>query len=260
MILPKYLDDEAIVLENNSVGQGIYRMTLASPDVAKAACPGQFVNVGLDPRFHRLRRPFGVADIGDNSFTMYYRVIGEGTLALTELSVGDTVSVLGPLGNGFDMKAERPLLVGGGMGLAPLLLLARQFHGAADILLGGRNKEELFWTEYFRPYINEMFVTTDDGSVGRKGFTTELLPELLEAHPYDCLYVCGPEIMMKKIAALAVQEGVPCQVSLEKRMACGLGACLSCACDTTGAKRVKVCKDGPVFWARDVFKEACRGD
>ena len=168
--------------------------------------------------------------------------------------------MLGPLGNGFDMKAEHPLLVGGGMGLAPLLFLAKAFSGKADVIVGGRNREEVFWTEIFQPHAREIFITTDDGSVGRKGFTTEILPELTEARDYDCIYVCGPEIMMKKISAIAAERGVPCQVSLERRMACGLGACLSCGCDTTDAKRVKVCKDGPVFWARDVYKEACRGD
>ena len=253
MTLPKFLDDEATVSENVRIVFGVYRMTLIAPQIAKVARPGQFVHVRLAPGLHKLRRPFGVANVKDGSFTMYYRVLGEGTLALTDASTGDMLSVLGPLGNGFATEAKRPLLVGGGMGLAPLLYLAKSFSGRADVLVGGRNREEVFWTDIFRPHVREAFVTTDDGSAGRKGFTTELLPELLAARDYDCVYVCGPEIMMKKIAALAAEADVPCQVSLEKRMACGLGACLSCGCDTTDGRRAKVCKDGPVFWARDVF-------
>ncbi len=194
-----------------------------------------------------LRRPFGIADVKDKSITVFYRVLGEGTKALTSVKSGDLLNVLGPLGNGFKTDAKRPLLVGGGMGLAPLLYLARFYQGKADILMGGRNKQEIFWEEYFRPYANNIFITTDDGSVGTKGFTTNLLPQLLTDTKYDLVAVCGPGIMMQLISDIAAKYDVPCQVSLEKRMACGLGACLSCAVDTKDGQRKKVCKDGPVF-------------
>ncbi len=252
MILRKFLDDEATVLENVRVASGVYRMTLAAPDIARAARPGQFVAVGLDPRFHRLRRPFGIADAGDDSFTIYYRVIGEGTLTMTEAEAGDMLSVLGPLGHGFDTEAERPLLVGGGMGLAPLLCLAKSFAGKADVIVGGRSLEEVFWSGIFAPHAREVTVVTDDGSAGIKGVATAPMPGLMEKNRYDRVYACGPEIMMRKVYEAAERFGVPCQVSLERRMACGLGACLSCACDTTGGRR-KVCKDGPVFFGGEVF-------
>ena len=151
------------------------------------------------------------------------------------------------------MHAKRPLLVGGGMGLAPLLYLAKQFHGEADVLMGGRNAAELFWEKLFQPYARNMFLTSDDGSCGEKGFVTNLLPRLLAQEAYDCIYTCGPEIMMRGIAKIAADHEIPCQASLEKRMACGLGACLSCVCDTTKKERKKICKDGPVFWAQEVF-------
>ena len=119
--------------------------------------------------------------------------------------------------------------------------------------MGGKNAEELFWQSFYAPYVQKTFLTTDDGSLGSRGFTTTIFPQVLKQDTYDGVLVCGPEIMMRSIAKMAAQAGIPCQVSLEKRMACGLGACLSCSIDTTDGKRKKVCKDGPVFWAEEVF-------
>ena len=139
------------------------------------------------------------------------------------------------------------------MGLAPLLLLARNFAGTATVLIGGKNRQEVFWSDLFRPLCADVLVTTDDGSAGLKGFPTDLLPSLLEAGNFDRLYVCGPQIMMEKISEIAALFSLPCQVSLERHMACGLGACLSCGIDTKSGQRKKVCKDGPVFWAEEVL-------
>ena len=253
MILPKLsLDTE--ILQNTKVGDDVYALTVQGGDLVKQAQPGQFIHLQIPSGEVFLRRPFGIADTDerDGRLTMYYRVTGKGTRIMTGLQSGDTVNCLGPLGHGFSLSSKRPLLVGGGMGLAPLLLLVKSFHGEADVLMGGRNQAELFWKDIFSSFAREIFVTTDDGSLGRKGFTTELLPELLD-RGYDCIYTCGPEIMMRGIAKVAAKHDIPCQVSLEKRMACGLGACLSCVCDTANAERKKICKDGPVFWAQDVF-------
>lgn len=139
------------------------------------------------------------------------------------------------------------------MGLSPVLFYAAAMQGKADVLMGGKTKGELFWQELFTGKVQDIFCTTDDGSLGTKGFTTTLLPELLAKKDYDIVVACGPEIMMKGIAKIAKEHGVRCQVSLEKRMGCGLGACLSCSIDTTDGKRKKVCKDGPVFEAGEVF-------
>ena len=135
---------------------------------------------------------------------------------------------------------------------APLLFLAEGFgEGNTDILMGGRSAEELFWTKLYESLSKNIYLTTDDGSVGTKGTVMALLPQLLKEGGYDCVYVCGPVPMMRAVANACLEAGVKCQVSLEKYMACGLGACLSCACEGIG-KRIKVCKDGPVFWAEEV--------
>lgn len=241
------------IVENFKVSSGVFRMVIGSPEIAADARPGMFVNVRLDPRLHLLRRPLGVADVTGDTFTMFYRVVGNGTRILSSLSTGESLNVLGPLGNGFSTGAHRPLIVGGGMGLAPLLFLAKSFAGAADVLIGGRGEDEVFWTKFFEGAARKILITTDDGSFGVKGLVTSVLPSLFEKNSYDMVYACGPQIMMKKVSEMASEHGVPCQVSLERHMACGLGACLSCACDTKTQGRKKVCVDGPVFFGEEVF-------
>lgn len=242
------------------IGQRILNRTtklidIYAPEIAEQAVPGQFVNVQVCKNTAPLlRRPFGVAGVHkeQGTFTMIYRIIGEGTHILADVCAGDVLSIVGPLGRGFDMSFKKPLLVGGGLGLAPLLFLAEGFGvGNTDILMGGRNAEELFWKQLYGDLCAKMFLTTDDGSEGTKGTVMALLPRLLEEGGYDCVYVCGPVPMMRAVAGACLEAGVKCQVSLEKYMACGLGACLSCACEGIG-KRIKVCKDGPVFWAEEV--------
>ena len=226
-----------------------------APEIAKQAVPGQFVNVQVCKNTAPLlRRPFGVAGVNkaQGTFTMIYRIIGEGTHILADVCAGDALSIVGPLGHGFDMGAAKPLLVGGGLGLAPLLFLAEGFgEGKADILMGGRTADELFWTKLYEGLCPNVYLTTDDGSAGVKGTVMAKLPELLASGGYDCVYVCGPVPMMRAVANACLEAGMKCQVSLEKYMACGLGACLSCACEGIG-KRLKVCKAGPVFWAEEV--------
>ena len=254
MILPNCAI-EANILENKPVSPGVYQLTVAAEDIARAVQPGQFIQVLIERSFLLLRRPFGAADTDPQkrTVTMFYRLVGNGTRELSRMKKGETINCLGPLGHGFDVDAQRPLLIGGGMGLAPLLLLARNFAGTATVLIGGKNRHEVFWSDLFRPLCADVLVTTDDGSAGLKGFPTDLLPSLLEAGNFDRLYVCGPQIMMEKISEIAALFSLPCQVSLERHMACGLGACLSCGIDTKSGQRKKVCKDGPVFWAEEVL-------
>jgi len=254
MILHKYAID-AEILENQPVNPGIYRLTVDAKEIAGTAQPGQFIQVLIDRSFLLLRRPFGAADVDPEkgTLTMYYRTIGKGTQELSRMKTGESINCLGPLGNGFACDAQRPLLIGGGMGLAPLLFLARRFSGKSDVLMGGRNHQEVFWSDLFHFHCSNVFVMTDDGSAGKKGFPTQLLPQILEKGSYDRIYVCGPQIMMAKVSEIAASHDVPCQVSLERRMACGLGACLSCGITTRDGQRKKVCKDGPVFWAEEVL-------
>lgn len=246
---------DAGIVSNRRVGTDIYRMEIEAPFLAAESVPGQFLQVRIEGAGLLLRRPLGIAEADEDSGTvaMYYRIVGKGTAALAAMQAGQAVNCLGPLGQGFSLQAERPLLIGGGMGLAPLLFLAQRFQGKASVLMGGRNKAEVFWSDFFSPVAKQVFTTTDDGSVGEKGFTTSLLPTLLEKYRFDVLFACGPDIMMRKIGEIADEADVPCQVSLERRMACGLGACLSCVIDTTDEGRKKVCQDGPVFWAQEVF-------
>lgn len=244
------------------IGQRVLNATtklieVYAPEIAKTAVPGQFVNVQVCKNTAPLlRRPFGVAGVNaDNgTFIMIYRIIGEATHILAEVCSGDKLSIVGPLGHGFAMEAERPLLVGGGLGLAPLLYLAEGFcaqNKPIEILMGGRSEEELFWTDLYEDICQNIHITTDDGSCGVQGTVIALLPQLLDSGKYDCVYVCGPVPMMQAVAEVAAEKNIKCQVSLEKYMACGLGACLSCSCSGIG-KRLKVCTDGPVFWAEEV--------
>lgn len=246
---------EAKVIGQQVLNSSTKLIEVYAPEIATIAVPGQFVNVQVCKNTAPLlRRPFGVAGVNreKGTFTMIYRIIGEGTHILADTCTGDILSIVGPLGKGFSLHAKRPLLVGGGLGLAPLLFLASGFGEVqADILMGGRSADELFWSALYKDLCPNMYLTTDDGSAGVKGTVMALLPKLLTDGGYDCVYVCGPVPMMRAVANTCLKLGIKCQVSLEKYMACGLGACLSCSCEGIG-KRIKVCQDGPVFWAEEV--------
>ena len=238
----------AKILSNQPVADKIFKLTVDAPELAKTSSAGQFVQVKIADEL-TLRRPLGIAGTQNGVITIFYRVVGLGTDILSKKRVGDHLNILGALGNGFSTPNGKILLVGGGMGLAPLLCAAEKFN--SDVLIGGRNANEVnFWIDEFRPLVENIFITTDDGSIGKKGFVTDLLPDI--NCDYSAIYTCGPEIMMRGVAKFALDNNLPCEVSFEKRMACGLGACLSCSIDTIDGRR-KVCKDGPVFDARAVF-------
>ena len=240
----------AAIVSNEEVAEKIFRLTLDAPELAKISRAGQFVQVKIADEF-TLRRPFGIASTIGGRVKIFYRIVGRGTKILSTRRAGERLEILGALGHGFSARDEKILLVGGGMGLAPLLCAAEKF--SADVLMGGRTSSEVnFWREEFRPHTEEIFLTTDDGSVGIYGFVTDALPDVLAKKNYAAILTCGPEIMMRGVAKIAAEKNLPCEVSFEKRMACGLGACLSCSIDTVDGRR-KVCKDGPVFDARKVF-------
>jgi len=240
----------AKILSNEEVAEKIFRLTVDAPELAKNSRAGQFVQVKISDEF-TLRRPLGIASTAGGTVKIFYRVVGRGTEKLSTKQAGETLNILGALGNGYSNFGGKILLVGGGMGMAPLLCAAEKF--SADVLLGGRTKDEvIFWQEEFRPYVGKIFITTDDGSYAKKGFAIDLLPEVFSAENYSAILTCGPEVMMRGVAKFAAEKNIPCEVSFEKRMACGLGACLSCSIDTVDGRK-KVCKDGPVFDARKVF-------
>lgn len=244
---------ESKIKSNVEVAPSIFKLELDEPELAAMAKAGQFVQIQLPSAEFTLRRPFGIAStIG--GVKIFYRVVGHGTKFLSTLRAG-SLNLLAPLGNGFSMNASsKVLLVGGGMGLAPLLSVAEKLR-EAEILIGGRNRDEVtFWIKEFSrlPSIDIIFVTTDDGSYryGRKGFATDYLPEILSADKYSAVYTCGPDVMMYGTALEAIANGLQCEICFERRMACGLGACLSCSIETVNGRK-KVCKDGPVFDARE---------
>ena len=245
------------ILLNKAVNENVKHMVIKAPEIANLAEPGQFVHVKTLHSENFLRRPFSIADVDKNegTITLIYRIVGKGTAEYSRLKEGEEFSILGPIGNGFKLKEGRPLLVGGGVGIAPLIYLSRLLKDQKPILLiGGKNKDEVFWEEYLKEYADKIYITTDDGSVGFKGFTIQLMPEILKENNIDAIYTCGPNIMMEGVAKLAYEHDIDCQVSLEKRMACGIGVCLGCTFEGKRTKkRRKVCTEGPVFEAKEVF-------
>lgn len=249
--------ENGVIVSNRSLSAEVNELVLKCPQVAKEAQPGQFVMIKNENGSTYLRRPFGVADINGDKLTLIYRLAGKGTKELAGLQAGADISVEGPLGHGFKLAEGLTLVIGGGVGIAPIVYTARKLAEGGSkpvVLLGTRNASEGFWQDYFKDSAEEIFITTDDGSVGMKGFAIDAIPVILEKHDIKNILICGPTIMMEGIAKLAIKQGINCQVSLEKRMACGIGVCLGCTFEgkKTG-KRWKICGDGPVFEAEEVF-------
>lgn len=256
MAVPKVVV-QAPIVQHDTIVEMVKQIVFYAPAIAQQSAPGQFVHVRVTGSYDPLlRRPLSIAnvDAAAGTVTVIYRIVGPGTALLGALPVGSTVDCMGPLGTGFDLQCCRPLLVGGGMGLAPLVYLAQQLcPRPVEVLMGGRTKQELFWQDIFKQTCDKTHITTDDGSLGQRGMAVDLLPELLKSQRFDMIYTCGPRPMMEKVAQQAKLQGIPCQVSLEEHMACGVGACLSCTCAGSDGKRKKICTDGPVFWAGEVF-------
>ncbi|WP_027717202.1 dihydroorotate dehydrogenase electron transfer subunit [Desulfovirgula thermocuniculi] len=261
-------------MQNKKVGLDVYRMELFAPDVAAQARPGQFLHVsvhtkgrGSDCYDPLLRRPLSVhgVDVKRGAVALLYRVVGRGTALLARVKEGELLDVLGPLGRGFSLPpaGSRVVLVAGGMGVAPLYFLAEEllrFGHEVHFLAGARRLEELYLLgdllalEEKRPSFKPSFAT-DDGSYGFCGPVTGLLEVLLAAVKVDRAYACGPRQMLREAAGVLARFGVPGEVSLEERMGCGVGACLSCACrvrEAGGFSYRRVCADGPVFAAESV--------
>ncbi|MBQ2760947.1 MAG: dihydroorotate dehydrogenase electron transfer subunit [Mailhella sp.] len=229
------------ITANEALTKDVWRMVLAG-DTSAMTAPGQFIEIAL-PGFY-LRRPISVCDYDEASITIIYKVVGQGTDAMTKLVPGDELDVLTGLGNGFDpaKSGESPVLVGGGVGVPPLYGLAKKLIEAGKkpvVILGFNKAEEIFYAEEFKALGADVAVTTVDGSFGVKGFVTHALPENI-----SFVYTCGPLPMLK--ALYKATGDVSGEYSLEERMGCGFGACMGCSIMTKeGAKRV--CKDGPIF-------------
>lgn len=227
------------ILINEQVVDNIYKLIIEFKD---NIIPGQFFMLkSLNDEF-LLPRPISVNDCDENTVTFLYRLEGKGTKYISQLEAGKKIQAFGPLGNGFDIDKlkGKVAVIGGGIGTAPLLYLTKKLGKKADVFLGFR--DVVYEVNEFKKYTDKVMIATEDGSTGQKGYVTGLL----NFNDYDCVVTCGPEIMMNTIIDTCGQLNKLCFVSLEKRMACGLGACLGCAIQTkNGMKRV--CKDGPVF-------------
>ena len=256
------VERECKIVSKEQVGDAVH-MTLEVGDMIRASFrpPGQFVHIRCGEGL-LLRRPISVCscmeDEPDDLLSIVFEVRGEGTRWLAGRELGDSLDVLGLAGNGFDLKPEgRYLLVGGGIGIPPMLGCAQYTGGRATAILGGRSRDKIILEDFFREDCAKVLCATDDGSLGHHGFVDALVRrELSEDRGYDGVLACGPKPMLRNVAKVAEEFGIPCQVSMEERMGCGVGACLVCACDMADGSRKHVCKDGPVFDSREVDWDA----
>ena len=239
------------VAENRQLGKDLFKMVLEG-DVTAITAPGQFINIKLSGLF--LRRPISVNDCDGKTVTIIYKVVGKGTEQLSAMAKGEELMVLTGLGNGFDPKAagDAPLLIGGGIGTAPMYMLAKELIALGkkvQVVMGFNSAADVFYEEEFKALGCSVAVTTVDGSRGLKGFVTDALPGNA-----SYFYACGPEPMLKAVYKAANKLNLEGELSFEERMGCGFGACMGCSCKTlTGYKRI--CKDGPVMKKEEILWE-----
>lgn len=253
--MAKVIMDMAVRSNQSMPGSQYFVLKLVSDSELPEIKPGQFTEVYVEGADVLLRRPISIhyVDRQNKELWLLVQKVGKGTRKMSELKKNDIVNVVFPLGNGFTIpeKSEKVLLVGGGVGIAPLLQLGLELKNAGaevSYLLGAKTKSDLVELEVYSKY-GEVFTSTEDGSLGEKGFVTQ--NSAFNGKSYDRIYTCGPTPMMKAVAKIALEKGIDCEVSLENKMACGLGACLCCVEDTKEGHKC-VCSDGPVFNVKDL--------
>ena len=247
---------KAAVYSQVQLAEGIFSMWLGAGEMAKAAVPGQFIAVYPNDSARLLPRPISICETDPEKelLRIVYRVAGEGTKELSSCRAGDTLSIMGPLGNGFPLKDKKALLIGGGIGIPPMLELAKALSCEKTAVLGYRDSQT-FLAEETGKYAG-LAVATEDGSVGTKGTVLDAIKA--QGLKADIIYACGPTPMLRALKEYAAKEGIECWISLEERMACGVGACLGCVCHSkdvdehSNVRNKRVCKDGPVFLADEV--------
>ena len=256
-----------IIRSNQRIADNIYEMKLERPqgEPLETIKPGQFLNLKLHGKY--LRRPISICDWNDGEITIVYKPVGAGTKQMSAKKAGETMDLLWPLGNGFDperntqtsteqriMKIDRPVLIGGGVGVPPMYGLCKSLMEVGQepvVILGFKKAAEVFYKEKFENFGITVRLATEDGSAGEKGFVTDVLRDVLKEDAPWKLYACGPEAMLRAIDA-AAPESIPGQFSFEERMGCGFGACMGCSCKTKyGSKRI--CKDGPVLERSEIL-------
>lgn len=248
----------AKILKKSEIANGIFEFVIDANNKLNTAKAGQFIHVKCDDTVY-LRRPISICEIKNNTLRFIFQVRGKGTLALSKFNEGDMLNVMGPLGNGFsvDKEYKNPVVIGGGIGIYPLLQTAKEINATA--ILGFRNKDFVTLEDDFKAVCKSLYITTDDGSYVRQGLVTDVLSELIAKEEVDAIFACGPMPMLKAVKAIAEANNIFAEVSLEERMGCGIGACLCCATpvkDSTleeGYTYAHVCSHGPVFNANEVI-------
>jgi len=266
MLTPaKKFDLPTEVISNELVAENHYLLSCSCPEIAESALPGQFIHVLISQGSGLLlRRPFTIYNVEGDQITMLYQLIGEGTNVLSSLKRSDSIRVLGPLGNTFEISSSSnpAIIVGGGAGIASLMLLAVALKNANVHtlgLVGSMNRKRLLSVGDLEAIGVDTYIATDDGSVGHHGFVTELLTHILETHELQnpIIYACGPDGMLRAVTKIALDYGIPTQLAVENRMGCALGVCLGCVCKVQtpggGFEYQRVCTEGPVFNAGDII-------
>ena len=250
----KYKERVAVVSQN-CIAEGVYSLWLKTDKIAAEAVPGQFVSVYSNDASRLMPRPISICEIDKENamLRLVYRVVGKGTEEFSKMAAGDMVDIMGPLGNGFPLQEKKALLIGGGIGVPPMQELAKQLNCEKTAVAGYR--DETFLMDDFTNYC-DIYAATEDGSTGTKGTVLDAIRDnQLDA---DVIYACGPTPMLRALKAYAQEKGIECWISMEEKMACGIGACLACVCQSTDVDHhshvhnKRICKDGPVFRAEEV--------
>ncbi len=243
------------LIRKSEIAEGIFDFTILSEDISKEAQCGQFLHINCGESTF-LRRPISICDANNGEVRFIFEVKGEGTSSLAKKEIGDYIDVMGPLGHGFEIKdnIKNPVIIGGGIGVFPLYKLAKCLDNPV-VFLGFRNKSRVVMEKEFDTISDMVIVGTDDGSYGYNGYIASAMEQYLASHECDMIYSCGPMPMLRAVKRLAEDRGIKCQLSLEQRMGCGIGACLVCSCEThkDGTEQyAKVCTNGPVFYSEEV--------
>ncbi len=248
--------EQAVVIHQEMIAPEVFSLWLKTEKVAAHAKAGQFISMYCDDGSRLLPRPISICEIdkADSSLHLVYRIAGKGTDEFSRKQTGDKIDILGPLGNGFPLKSKKAFLIGGGIGIPPMLELAKQLDCEKQIVIGYRNSD-MFLLDEFRKQ-GSVYVATEDGSYGTKGNVLDAIRE--NALTADIIYACGPTPMLRALKNYASENNVECWISMEEKMACGIGACLACVCQSkevdahTNVHNKRVCKEGPVFRAEEV--------